>query len=400
MNQVRRALMELAAESRPYTVLDKAIAEGLRRRRRHRRVGSTLATVGVVTVLGAGYAAAGPEPGPSVRPSGPVATAPVGASPTDSGSVVGPSACVGSVLPVPSGFAGRSVAIGGDPSGRFVLGRAYESGQARMVMWTDGRPSVVELPGSGDELRDVTTYGLAVGSSYDGGRSRAYRYENGVFVRLPEQDAAATTVNERGDVAGTAGDRPVVWRSGSTAAQRLPVPNVTVFGDARGIDEDGTVVGSVTTPGAHAGDEAVAWAYAWSPDGTAQVLPIPHSDAGPVTSAWATSVRNGWVSGTARIRTARGDAMYAVLWNLRTKEVSLSDQIGPGEVVNARGWRAGRGADGPVLLTAGALIRLPLPTASRFDEAVGVSDDGTVVVGTRYDPADSLASAAMVWRCR
>jgi hypothetical protein len=308
-----------------------------------------------------------------------------------------------SLLRVPAGYPKKSLVSGGDPTGRIQLGRVYPEGGPQAVMWTDGVPTVVDLPGTDDVLEDVNSAGLAVGVSFEGERSVAWAYQNGKITRLAGKDAEANAVNERGEIAGSLQDKPVVWRSATAQPQALRMPSGTAIGNARDIDDDGTAVG-VAGPTLQPNGIADGRAYAWGPDGAPHELRLPDATSqGKPSGSSATAVRGGWVSGVVTGHLGSGFGIDAAVWNLVTGDVKLTPQLAFRGVVNARGWIAGRGKENLVLVTGSREIELPLPDGAqygRFDNVHTLSDDGTTVAG-ELNPLDSTSGVrALVWKCR
>jgi hypothetical protein len=398
MTQLERALAEIGERTPTYDVLDSAIAGAVRRRRRRRWTGSAAAFVAVATVVGGVYALQNHHPAPRTA----TAAAP-SVGPSEAAATPGPSGCEVSVLPVPAGFPKKSVLTGADPAGRILLGRVYPKGGPKIVIWTDGVPAVVELPGEDGTLDDVNSAGLAVGSSIEGGRSTAWAYQQGRPTRLAGRDAAALAVNERGEIVGSVGDKPVVWRSVTAQPQMLRLPAGTETGNARDIDADGTIVGTVA-PRHQPNGVDDGRAYAWGPDGVAQQLLLPGTTPeGKPTGSVASAIRNGWVSGAVTVEIGGGGfAIVPVVWNLRTGDVKLTPSLGSLSTVNVQGWLAGRGNRDLVLVVGSAQVALPLPkgaTLSHYDQVSTLSDDGTTAAGT-LSPEQSVSGLrAIVWKC-
>lgn len=397
MTQLHRALAEIGERTPTYDVLDSAVAAAVRRKRRRRWTGSAAAFLAVATVATGMYALQDigrPTPNPTT------AAAPSG-SPSPA-VAKGPAGCTVSYLPVPPGYPKKSLVTGGDPTGRIQLGRVYPRGGARAVMWTDGVPAVIDLPGEDDSLYDVNSSGLAVGSSIEGGRLVAWAYQNGRITRLAGRDAAADAVNERGEIAGSVGEKPVVWRSMTGPPRPLSLPAGTEIGNARDIDDDGTVVGAAGPKYQPNGIDD-GRAYAWGPDGVPQTLRLPETaPEGKPTGSAATAVRNGWVSGVVTVNLDGGFAIDSAVWNLGTGDAKLTPRLGSKNAVNARGWLAGRGIDGLMLVTGSREVQLPLPAGAsygRLEDVDTLSDDGATVAGEVNPLNDIIHIRALVWHC-
>lgn len=395
MNDLKQTLTEIGDGTPAYDVVDSALAKAGRQRRTRRWTGTGAAFAAVLTVATAGYALADRDP-PATSTAEPAAS--VGPSPLATVQT-GPLHCAVSLLPVPSGYPSKSLVTGGDPTGRYHLGRVYPSGGAQAVIWDERSPKAVDLPGSDDTLSDVNSAGLAVGSSFSGDAQVAWAYRNGRATRLKGGNASAIAVNERGEIAGTVGERPVIWRTATAEPEFLALPKGIATGQVRGIDEDGTVAGNAVGPG-----DASA-AYVWRPDGTPQALKLPATTPqGVPDGSAAYTVRNGRVGGEAQVTVDNGAGryMFAVVWDLRTGDVKLTPQIAPQAQINTRGWLAGRGEQQLVLLTDTAVVPLPLPGGAglgRYDQAETVNDNGTLIAGQINSASSTSAIRALLWTC-
>jgi uncharacterized membrane protein len=412
--------------ARPSTVdVRRAIAEG-RRRRCVRRVGGYAVAAGVTGLMLMGTSLAvvtwdGSAPDTTGAPetsNGPAAEV---APPA-------PTTCAIRELTTPDG---RKMALvtGGDPSGRFLLGRTYPAqGSAddgmglHVVVWDKLQPTLVTVPGDDQSLQDINSSGTGIGISFTDSGVTSWLYRGGAVTRLPDGDKAqVAAINEAGIAVGSLGDsptvgKPVIWRSVDQAPKELPLPAGTSTGRASDIDEDGTIIGAVGN------GLADMRAYVWSPDGVGRELPVPADlaataseeaaseqansgkgpgkrglvpDAGKVPLTMAYNIRNSWVSG--RIRAV------AVRWNLRTGDVSrYPDLDGYAGAVNRHSWQIGIDAQGravfrpdrgPVVLpelashSPGGLQNIPTT----------LSDDATVI-GGQSDDKDGVIHA-VVWTC-
>ena len=376
----------------PSTVdIHRAMAEGRRRRRTGHALRAGAGAGCAVLVLAGGWALA--------RPVVPHAPAP-------------PAGCTLQRLPVPDGGAPRSVVTGADPSGRYLVGRGYPNAS---LIWHDGRVEVVAVPGSDPQLRDVTSTGVAVGTSYlgePGDEPAAWLYRNGTLTRLAGTRAEAYAVNENLAVAGSVDGKPARWAApvggqapvGGPAPARstspagpptlLALPGPGWSGYAAGIDEDGTIVGQVKEA-----PEKPAVGYLWRPDGTGQQLRAPVVAGAPATAYGAVAVRGGWAVGWATRDDGNRLALGAPRWNLRTGAVDVPFE-GSASAVNRYGWVVGA-LRKAVLTTGAGTLTLPdlgstAPVAN--DIPVSVSDDGTTIGG--QVPSSDGDPVAVVWRCR
>lgn len=295
-----------------------------------------------------------------------------------------------------------SIASGADPTGRFIVGRGYpEDGrlEQHVVIWHDGEPTPVAMPGVDQLLEDVNSSGVAVGVSFDPDTWEPltpWVYRDGGLSALPGvESGSARGINDRGDVAGvrlkqSAYERPVWWPAGAPDAVDLPLPPDAIDGAAYDIDEDGTIVGQYTD------DDRIDHAYVWLPDGSAHRLPIP-GGTGPLSRAL--TIRNGWITGLAQ----SGGSAVALRWHLGSGDVREIPRfyLFP-EGANAHGWMVGSDSKGTALLLFDD-GDLPLPGLSDVNEPSSnvpssLSDDGRTIAGYSTD-ADGLLRAVR-WRCR
>jgi uncharacterized membrane protein len=402
-----------------------------RRRRTHRMFGyagaaavTALAVAGGFVVASSGRtpqvpAAASPSvtksPSAYTIPGTPNWTAVAGAAPTS---------CALDRLPVPDNEP-KSLVSGADPTGRFIVGRSYlRHGGYQAVLWRDGKAEKVALPGNLEEsLQDVNTAGVAVGWSYAyNGADEAvpvpYAYRAGKVTKLPGvRYGQAYGINDAGAIIGddNAG-HPMIWPSLTASPFRLPVPAGVKNAYVRGIDETGTVVGSLD----------LKRPYVWYADGTHRELPMPSLGGKRAAIAQAFSVRNGWVTGMAspddlraRARNVTDGKLWAVRWNLRTGEVTVTGELKtPADAVNAQGWQVGTDPQGyEVLVTSSGAassgpvssgaaspgtVRLPDLASHGPDGlstiASSLSDDGRTIAGQSDTASGSIQ--AVVWHCR
>lgn len=430
----RQLLAPLVSSPTSASTVDirRAVATG-RRRVRTRR----LAGVGAVAVV-AGFAIAGvpatmdlagratePAPPPAATqpsyPDGP-------ASPTPAALPV----CVVDRLPVPDD-AFQSLVTGGDPSGRFLLGRSYHhtgrdgsnliSGiRVEQVIWDHGELTVLDLPGWDGMLIDINSHGVAIGTSFPASDSlvqTGWVYADGELGELA--GGVPRAINERGAVAGSREPvefhyRPVVWRSPDADPEELSIPGSSWSVEAVGVDVDGTVVGA-----GHDRDQVTgppASAFVWWPDGTRQDLPVPPGTDGFMP----THIRDGVVTGRADYRQSQDLARFPVVqYDLATGE--FTELSGDGMLHafewTATGWLAGTSLASETGLglwhhSTGVLplpVRLPgvedLPEEDLTSSIASVSDDGRVLGGQlssgRAVPADGGQTMgvddAASWRC-
>lgn len=405
--------------------VERAIADG-RRRRTRRGVGyAGAATLTVAAVVGASMVVGGlsTDDRPNADATDTTDTTAAAGTPKAAYTIPGiadwqppaatpPTTCTLEQLPVPDNEP-MALTSGADPSGRYIVGRTYpEGGGYRSVIWQDGQATAVDLPGDVEELLvDVNSAGTAVGWSYPDDASTEsdpipYVYSGGQVTPLPGVPTGnAEAINDAGAIAGTAEDVPLVWPSATAEPIRLPLPDGAKKAKVMGLDEDGTVVGVV-------GD---ATPYVWLADGTHHALPMPDLGGEPADSGMVFTVRNGWAIGwvstedspnASGISPAAGDGDQprAVRWNIGTGEVSVHDDTlnGPVAGVNAHGWMVGVSKERRAVLVTDAGT-VALPELAPHDPGLltnipsWVSDDGSLITGQSDDATDTIQP--VVWRC-
>jgi hypothetical protein len=391
--------------SRPSTVdIRRAITNGRRRRRLHRMagVGAGAAAVAVMLV-GVSTAAAALR---HATPPGTAASRPAAATASTSPSAnvalepppPAPTTCTVERLPLPKGQT-MSLVTAADPTGHYIAGRSYpDVSSARPVLiWHDGQPRVVDVPGDDQSFHDITSTGDAVGVSFLDKGMTAFVYRNGRLAELPGADAEAQALNAHGVIVGKSQGRPVVWRTPTSHPEPLPTPTGTGQGEAYGIDDDGTIVGTLSGGGQEHG-------YAWSPDGSVHQLPAPVVDGVPVTMSRAFGLRDGWATGLAASPASASTSAAAVRWNVRTGEVRVVAQLaGPIEGNNRYGWVVGSDPAGHAALVAdSATVTLPglNPDVQPLDSiAYTVSPDGRTIAGQSVLNDKARTIVAVVWHC-
>jgi len=391
--------------------LATAVREARRRRRNRRTLTAsvaglaTLAAVAVPLAVRAGQPA---EQGPPM-PAG----APTSASPPPP---AGPTTCTVELLPIPGGY-GKSVVTGGDPTGRYLLGRSYPNNgfSHPVIIWDGDHAQEVRLPGTDQQLVDVSPSGIAVGAAWIGDRQQPYVVRSGRATRLPGVTAGeARAISDDGRIVGARqdGDRrlPVLWSGPDSPAVDLPLPGPTWQGSAVGVDSDGTVVGKVQN-GPHGKFRAAVWRSGGKPD----LLPLPQVAGDTATDFVPRSFKGGWITGTTLGGEGGADRKdpaghgpgqsHAVRYHLaRGEYVPL-----PAELIvdsgNGQGWVVGSiNFTDAALVTDAGLVRLPDldGRTGRYGAiAVSLSDDGRVI-GGQLDTKPGGRNAVMRavrWRC-
>jgi hypothetical protein len=398
------------APSRPSTVdIHRAVTNGRRRRRLHRTAGVVAGVTATALVL-VGVPAAGavlrhsaPAQSTATRPPSATATAPATRAPSATAApsptlapAPAPAACTVARLPLPKGQT-MSLVTGADRTGHYITGRSYPNGgSARPVLiWHDGQQTVVDVPGDDQAFNDITSTGDAVGVSFLDKGMTAFVYRNGQLAELPGANAEARALNANGVIVGKSNGKAVVWRTPTSQPEELPTPPGYWQGEAYGIDDDGTIVGTLDGAGQQHG-------YVWLPDGSVHQLPDPVVDGVRATMSRAFGLRDGWATGLAAPGSKPADA--AVRWNVHTGEVRVIAQLaGPIEGSNQYGWVVGSDPAGHAMLVAGSTaVTLPglNPNVQPLDSiAYTVSVDGGTIAGQSVLNDRQRTIVAVVWHC-
>ncbi|WP_306208382.1 hypothetical protein [Actinoplanes sp. RD1] len=354
-SEAKRLLGPLAGEPGGAQRLDVDEIVRVGTRRRHARIigNSVLAAVATVALAGGATVAIRnaslPQPG-DIWPSASASfAAPDGPSLPE--APAGPD-CTRSRLPGPAGAVSAV-----DHTGRYVV----EDRTGKAVVWRDGeKVAEVAVPADINARYAINGKGEFVATLDNG----AYAYRNGKLTRLWTGSAAA--IADDGDIVGLRdGVGPVLRTAGATTTPPLPAHGIPV-----GIDDDGTIAGSIGFPG-QVPDELVVWA----PDGGSRPLPI----APGANDRYTVGIRNGWVAG------ANGRDGFR--YNVTTAEY---------ELLPAQFYRPiAVAADGSVLadytvkhsyliLSGGTARKLQTGSATSDFEPIAISDDGTTVTGNEY----------------
>lgn len=250
--------------------------------------------------------------------------------------------CQAVALPVPAGT--ESEVNGGDPTGRYLVGRVEYPDRSAVALWQDGilnEIDVSSLPNLRVDLHDVNRHGVVVGErtiNNTSFHSDAFSYRDGVFTMLPPLNPGEPTralgINSRGDVVGTSGDgwRPVVWPARQPGTVRaLPLPAGATRALVTGIDEDGSVVG-------HLAPYPPGTPYLWPTRGRPRALPVPAGSMGGSADA----IQGGMVAGN--VWNPATNSTAPALWNLRTGGFTLYTDVQSGAIsVNSKGTIGGGG---------------------------------------------------------
>lgn len=302
--------------------------------------------------------------------------------------------CVRETLRLPAGAA-EGFLRAADPSGRYQVGDyRHADEQWRFALWRDGVPADLPLTGNTYPV-DVNARGDVAGNASSGGW-RGWRWRAGQVVDLPAPSgtagANAVAINSRGEIAGESYDeevrdqRVVVW-SPANAVRQLPRPDGFDEAHVAGIDDDGTVVGTVFKWDYPNATVLAQRAVAWFSDGTWRFL--PGTAANSFTEA--TAVRHGAVVGAER-------GGNVSIWSARSGDATVltSGDVLPSDVNTSGSITLRKGVDNLLYQPGTGFRSLPQnDPAMGYGRAVGVTDDEQVYGS---DSADGL-SEAVRWTC-
>jgi hypothetical protein len=299
-------------------------------------------------------------------------------------------------LPFPDAY---SLVVAMEPGGRHIVGRTGRT-DLDLLIWTDGRPRLVDLPGERQVPHDVNAAGVVVGSTVFGSMGgpqemRAWVYRDSAVAILSGTHAAeAFAVSDDGTVVGTIDNRPVLWRASAAEPSTLPMPDTGWTGMAVDISSDGQTIVGLLRP------DVQSRPYVWSAGAMPRELPLPTIDGETAMTASAESITGDWVAGTATSR--RDDSGVPVRWNLRTGEVTVFPRHGlAGASISADGRITAKGDGGRAVVLGGpqtlTLRRLDDSTVLH-DTPYGITLDGRRIAGNAAS-ARAGGTAPVLWHC-
>jgi hypothetical protein len=299
---------------------------------------------------------------------------------------------------------GDSNASDVDPTGRFIVGYEATSPQSTApILWDNGVPIRVPVPGDQAFVFGVNSRGVAVGRTHVSGKDAAWVYHDGT-VTLPKGGFQAVMVGEGGHIVGHNGQGTVLWSTPTAEPVVLEVP-AGWHASAGTVMPDGTVVGYVMPASAEPGSAVGAVGRLWRPDGTATAIAQPTFGDTPLVGLRTLSMDDAWIYGLGVVR---------VVGSSRTEErpLRINRQTGIAEPY-PRGveidrasasdfgpWVAGtiQNTDKPAVFSpAGQLVELPVLPGVDQEIAMEVDRDGSVIVGYGIDMGKRQA---LVWHCR
>ncbi|THV40808.1 hypothetical protein [Glycomyces buryatensis] len=310
--------------------------------------------------------------------------------------------CVLAELPMPEDRY-FSIVTGMSEDGSVIAYRTYDLDTYQRDTWlySGGEATEVAMPGEDQSLQDVTTAGIAVGSTFEDGGSKPYIWDGTELTPLTTtaEYGSADGINEAGDIIGTDGEAesatPVLWPAGETEPVALELPEDATWGQATDIDEDGTIVGY------YGYGEDNSRPYVWHPDGTGEALPLPDGVDENAAGSYPMDISGDWVSGYL----FNDELETGMRWNLTEGTAEILDLVfAPG--INPEGTAAGEASPSAAYQTADELVELPGltdPADNYFgDTATEINEDGTLLAGQVYagEDADGMhILKAVTWTC-
>jgi hypothetical protein len=310
--------------------------------------------------------------------------------------------CTTSYLPLPAALPGGSVTVADSAGGYagygyIVKGMAYT---AHALRWSNGQVTDLgQLAGAGNDVTvtGVNRQGTVVGSAAG---PRGFRSRNGKLESLPlpagATGAQAEGINDNGDIVGSVSSvppdtapwavyTPVLWPANGSAPVTLTGLPTTGQAKAKAIDQDGTVLVEYY-PNRNDAFAATAL-YLWKA-GTARKLTNP-SDT---TTVEGHALSNGRVAG--QTYPASGTNGKGVLWDQNgapSRPSTSADLTSINRSGQSVGWSTGTGTY--------AAWQLNTQTATLTAQpSVEVSaDNGTI--GGRSVVGSASYSSPTIWRC-
>lgn len=289
-------------------------------------------------------------------------------------------------LEVPAGV--FSVRVNGTDGVDQIVGSydTFAGGPARPgIVWKGTALTVLgEAFGDLTSLTAINTSGVAVGSHASvSEQPQAVKWTGDHYEDLsaPAGSASvATSVNERGDIVGTADSQVILWPASAPGTYRLlPMPYPTTATGVS-IGDDGTVAAGVLEPVGSGPNRA----FRWDSTGQPRELKRVERDYGHSVL----TIENGSIAGSVSV-------LGAVIWNARgTVQRVIPDVLL--EAMNANGDLLGRGFYSGGWFVEENGVRTDLPTtfmASPYPTTLFT--DGRVA-GYSYD--ETTLATAVLWQ--
>ena len=396
---IRRLLDEVELPS-PRIDLDAVARDGaqLRRRRRAGAAAGSAAVALVVAAVAVPLALHFPGSAGAV-PNGAAATGtPTGRPTATATATPKPAAfCAVSALALPPGVKDyQTEAI--DPTGRYVIGWANSNTIYATVLWDNGTPQNMHVPGT-PEVSAVNSHGVVAGSTTAHGvdDERVYRWANGnttilsypmpgrwhpYSIYLNDDGAIIANAEPEGESGGV-GAVTLLFKPGTTTGVKLPISSGS---EVFGISDSGLILGTLdlSTSPDHRG-------AVWDLNGTLlRTLSFP--------SYVNLLSPTGDLAVGSRFDPGNHTRVSSFRWNLRSGEVTdLGEHVTQPLAVNAQGWVLDE-KNGVV--KGDDVVGLPPPPGDATHLAWrAMADNGAVVGQSLQATGAAFVSTPLEWRC-
>jgi hypothetical protein len=407
-----RGMLDAADTPPPGVRLDTVLAHG-RRAVIRRRIGSAAGGTALALTLTAAVAVPmmlrhtettrGVTPGvaPATHASAPATHA--STTPTVKGGTLGSDpgpattkTCSISELPLPAGVPKNFEPEYVDPTGAYILAFQASNIVYRTVLWHNGVPRVLNLPGPMGQAVGVNEQGVVVGVSGVGGHERLFRWVNGQITYLTVPMAGDWkfyetyigpdgTIVSQVELAGNSGggtDASMRWAPGASMAVKMPMSSQARI---MGVLADGRIVADSSA--------ATGNGYGWIFDPTGTHGTKLQTPAGG--GSYAGNGVGNLVAGSVFIPgVLRG---VATMWNADTGVGTQYPDVVMIEGLDAQGdiltfSRTVRLADG-------TMASLPTLKSGQAVDAHVMAANGLVIGDVRNAGVSGAPETPVVWHC-
>ena len=285
-----------------------------------------------------------------------------------------------------------------DPTGRYVVGWANSNTIYATVLWDNGTPQNMHVPGT-PQVSAVNSHGVVAGSTTAHGvdDERVYRWANGTTTILSypmpgrwhpysiyiNDDGAIIANAEPEGESGGVGAVTLLFKPGTTTGVKLPISSGS---EVFGLSDSGLIVGTLdlSTSPDHGG-------AVWDLNGTLlRTLSFP--------SYVNLLSPTGDLAVGSRFDESTHKRVSSFRWNLRSGEVTdLGEHVTQPLAVNAQGWVLDE-VNGVV--KGDDVVGLPPPPGDATHLAWrAMADNGAVVGQSLQATGDAFVSTPLEWRC-